>query len=184
MSVFSNPISRAPDEAHAYTSAILELLGDRDPISVLEQTPARLRENVDDLSPAQIRQPEGPDKWSITEVAQHLADSELVWAYRLRRVVAEDRPTLTGFDQDAWALRLAYRSVPIGDALDQFEVVRRVNLRFLKGLLPEAFDRVGVHIERGEERLDHMVRLNAGHDLVHIRQVVRIGEVLRTGHGA
>ncbi|NIM51410.1 MAG: hypothetical protein GTO22_19535 [Gemmatimonadales bacterium] len=176
MSVFSNPASAAQDEAAAYVSAIFAILGEQNPLTILRRTPAELRGAVDGRTPDELQRPERPGKWSALQVIQHLADSDLVWAYRMRMVLAEDRPRLTGYDQDLWATRLQYQGVNLNDALEQFEVLRTLNLRLLGGLDSAALQRVGIHSDRGEERLDHMVRLYAGHDLVHLRQLTRILE--------
>jgi hypothetical protein len=174
MSEFSNPLSAAADDPQRYSRAVLALLGQQDPLVVLRATPERLRQAVAGRAPDALRRPERPGKWSAVEVVQHLADAELVWAYRIRRIVAEDRPTITGYDQDRWAAALAYGTVALADALQDFEGLRRANLRLLAGLPPTALARVGLHSERGEERLDHMMKLYAGHDLAHLRQLARI----------
>src|SRR5262245_39423611 len=110
MSVFTNPGSRSIEQAHAYTAAILELLGSEDPITVLRDTPEAVRTTVAGLTEHELSQPEAADKWSIRHVVRHLADSELVWGYRVRLVLAQDRPTLTGFDQDRWAEQIGRAS--------------------------------------------------------------------------
>lgn len=176
MSVFSNLASAARGEAQAYIAAILELLGDRDPLDVLRRTPVEIRRAVDGRTVDDLRRLEKPGKWSVVEVIQHLADSDLVWAYRMRLVLAEDRPRLTGYDQDLWASGLRYREVDPDDALEDFEALRKLNVRLLERLDPAALERAGIHSDRGEERLDHMIRLYAGHDLVHLRQLARILE--------
>src|SRR5215216_2174906 len=106
MSVFTNPATGAAEHASAYVRAVLELLGDREPVAVLREMPSALRRAIDGLSPHQLRQPERPGKWSIAQILQHLADSEVVWAWRMRLILAQDRPQLTGYDQDLWAERL------------------------------------------------------------------------------
>jgi uncharacterized damage-inducible protein DinB len=174
MSVFSNPKSAAADAAAAYVAAVLDLLGDRDPMTVLRSSAARLRDALQGVPVDVLRRPEKPGKWSAVEILQHLADSELVWSHRLRLVAAEERPALTGYDQDAWAAALRYRDADPGDALQQFALLRRLNLAVLDGLPPGGLERVGLHSERGEESLAHMVRLYAGHDLVHLRQMDRV----------
>ena len=174
MSVFTNAASRSAEQAREYTAAILDLLGSRDPIDVLELTPDAVRSAIAGLSPARLAQPESPGKWSIGHVVQHLADSDLVWGYRVRLVLAQDRPPLTGYDQDLWSERLHYDKLPIDEALDRFEVLRRSNLRLLANAKPDDLQRVGVHAERGEESVALMVRLYAGHDLLHLRQLARI----------
>jgi hypothetical protein len=174
MSVFTNPASRAPEQARQYIDAILELLGDEDPIEVLRKTADAIREIADSLSPDQIRQHEAPGKWSANEVLQHLADAELVWGYRVRMILAQDRPPLTGYDQDLWASRLHYRDADPVAAIARFRLVRLSNLALVGGASEADLARVGVHAERGEESVAHVIRLNAGHDLLHIRQLERI----------
>jgi uncharacterized damage-inducible protein DinB len=178
MSVFTNPASGAAEHAAAYVAAILDLLGNEDPMTVLRATPAALRRAIDGLSPDALRRPEREGKWSIGQVLQHLADSDLVWGWRLRLVLAQDRPPLTGYDQDLWASRLGYGDADPAEALETFSVLRRGNLRLLDRATPQDMKRVGVHAERGEETLEHHRRLYAGHDLMHLRQIARIREAI------
>src|SRR5262245_14015507 len=133
---------------------------------------------INGLSAAQLRQPERPAKWSIGQILQHLADSEIVWGWRMRQILAHDRPPLTGYDQDLWAERLHYDEADPDLALEQFDVLRRANLRLLERASPDELKRLGVHVERGEESLEHLCRLYAGHDLLHLRQIERVRRVL------
>ena len=174
MSVFTNPASRSAEQAAAYTAAVLELLGARNPIEALQETVSALEQIRHGLSKEQVTQPEAPGKWSVGHVLQHLADSELVWGYRLRMVLSHDRPQLTGYDQDLWADRLRYDEADADQALQDFGVLRRANLRLLARASGEDLKRVGVHAERGAESVEHMIRLYAGHDLLHLEQLARI----------
>jgi hypothetical protein len=174
MSIYSNLASSTPSETAAYVSALLGLLADNDPVQVLRKTPAALEQFLETVPAQIVSTPEAPGKWAIRDVLAHLADSELVGGFRLRMVIAHDRPSLTGYDQDLWANRLRYRDVNVGDALDQFKVLRRANLRLWQDLGPADLGRVGRHNERGEESLEHMRRLYAGHDILHLRQLERI----------
>ena len=178
MSVFTNSASRSIEQARDYTAAILNLLGSRDPMEVLSRTTDAIRGAIAGLSDAQLSQPEMSDKWSVRQVVQHLADSDLVWGYRVRMVLAQDRPPLTGYDQDLWSERLHYERAPIADALDRFALLRRSNLWLLSNASPADLQRVGVHAERGDESVDHMIRMYAGHDLLHLRQLARIREAV------
>ena len=174
MSVFSNRMQDPPDERAAYAGAILALLGERDPFAVLRETPAGLASAIADLSPAQVRTPESAGKWSIGQVLQHLADSDLVWGWRLRLILSHDRPPITGYDQDLWAERLHYADADPGQALAMFGLLRAANLRLLERATPPDMARVGVHAERGEESIGYLCRLYAGHDLLHLNQIARI----------
>lgn len=188
MSVFTNPASASAEEAEAYIRAVLGLLGDRDPLTVLAETPRALRAIVDEVAESELGAPEAEGKWSVRQVFRHLADSEIVWGWRLRLVLAHDRPELSGYDQDAWADRLRYGRADVGETLAEFEALRRGHLRLLGGVAPGDLDRIGLHVERGEESVRHMIRLCAGHDLLHLRQIERIRQAIgagtRAGNGA
>lgn len=178
MSVFTNLSSVSAEQGRAYTKAILELLGDKSPMSVLEQTVPVLRKALAGLTPQLEAQREAPGKWSVRHVVQHLVDSELVWGWRLRLVLAQDRPTLTGYDQDLWADRLGYDEADTARSVMEFSVLRNANLRLLHRASPRDLKRVGVHAERGEESVEHMMKLYAGHDLLHLRQIARIRQAI------
>jgi len=174
MPLYSNPALSSKSDSFQYTSSVLEQLGSRDPLAVLETLPVALANEITGLSLEELRRPEGPGKWSMIEVIQHLADAELVWAYRLRQVLSEDRPVIAGYNQNEWAARLHYSEASLHEAFEQIRIFRAANLRLIQGLSEEQLQRVGIHEERGPETVEHMIRLFAGHDLVHRRQLARI----------
>jgi hypothetical protein len=174
MSVFSNRSIDPPEERAQYAKAVLGLAEGREPMGVLRETPTAAARALEGLTPSQLKQPEAPGKWSIAQVLQHLADSDLVWGWRLRLILAQDRPPLTGYDQDLWAGRLHYADADPVQALDQLRVLRRGNLWLLDRATPQDLKRVGVHSERGEESVEYLIGLYAGHDLLHLRQIARI----------
>ena len=181
MSQFSGAAATAVADAAAYTAAILGALGDRDPFEVLHATPAAVRRLVTGLPGSVVSAPERPGKWSMLQVVQHLADAELVGAFRYRMILAHDRPAIPGYDQERWAERLRYADSDLDGALEQLEAVRTANLRLLERTTPEERRRVGVHAERGEESVEHTLRMYAGHDLVHLRQLARIAAAVGAG---
>ncbi|HEY1306666.1 MAG TPA: DinB family protein [Vicinamibacterales bacterium] len=178
MSVFSNRSVDSPQERARYAGAILDLLGDRDPLPVLRKTPAAVIQAIDGLTRPQLATPEGPQKWSIVHVLQHLADSDLVWGWRVRLILSQDRPTITGYDQDLWADRLHYADADPDESVTTFELLRRINVKVIDRASPAELKRVGVHSERGEESIEYLLRLYAGHDLLHLRQIDRIRAVV------
>ena len=178
MSVFSNRSADPPQERARYAGAILDLLGDKEPLTVLRHTPSAVAEAIDGVTSTQLRTPEGPGKWSIVQVLQHLADSDLVWGWRVRLILAHERPQITGYDQDLWAERLHYADADPSHALAALDILRRENLRLIEHATPAELKRVGVHSERGEENIEYLVRLYAGHDLLHLRQIGRIRAVV------
>lgn len=182
MSVFTNPGSASTEHATAYIAAILDALGDRDPLQVLDATPAAFARLIEGVSSEESRVPEKAGKWSLRQVLAHMADSEIVWSWRLRLVLTHDRPPLTGYDQDVWAARLGYDETDARQSLRVFTTLREANVRLLRDATPIDMQRVGVHVERGEESVEHMTRLYAGHDIVHTRQLERVRKAVTGGN--
>jgi DinB superfamily len=175
---FSNPASNAAASAAAYVRALLEVLGQRDPLEVLEELDGWLDRRFSGVPETSLRRPEAPGKWSAADVVQHLADSELVLGFRMRMILTEDRPAIQGYDQDKWAGTLRYPEVPLAESRAQLRALRAANLRVLRRLGPAEMERAGMHSERGLESLGHLIKLMGAHDLVHRRQIDR---VLKTG---
>jgi hypothetical protein len=174
VSDLTSPASDAVAQADAYVAALMAALGSRDPLDVLDEMSGALSRAVEGLSHAQQGRPERPGKWSVRQVVAHLADSELVGAYRLRMILAHERPALPGYDQDLWADRLRYQDSDIDRALGDFATLRAGNLRLFRAATPDELERSMRHAERGEERLSQSIRMYAGHDIVHLRQIARI----------
>jgi len=149
-----------------------KFLAGRDPTEVIGSTSAELDKLVRRLPPSQteLRQPAG--KWSGREIIAHLADCELVFAFRLRQTLAEEHPTLQPFDQDRWATR--YANCDINSALRLFTATRDWNLLLLAGVDVTERARPVSHPERGTMTLWTIVETMAGHDLNHLPQIERL----------
>jgi hypothetical protein len=174
MTSFSNPAGNAPAAAASYTKALLDLLGDRDPLVVMAELVPWLEQRVGALDDATLRRPEKPGKWCVLEVVQHLADTELVYGYRVRMMLTQDAPPIPGYDQDVWARTFRYRDLPAAQAMAQVAALRPANLRLYRSLDAAQLARTGLHSERGPETVGHTLRMMGGHDLVHRRQIERI----------
>ena len=174
MSVLSASGFLSPGQADAYGAALIALLGNDDPVEVLRATPGKLADLLSQFTKEKLEAPEAPGKWSAAMVYAHLADSELVTSFRLRMILAHDRPALTPYDQDLWAEGLHYNRATPADNLERFTALRKANLLLWADATPEELERVGLHGERGEESVARQRKLTAGHDRAHLRQLVRI----------
>jgi hypothetical protein len=110
-------------------------------------------------------------KWSIRQIVAHLADSEMVAGVRMRQIIAENRPRLEAFDQDAWTANLDYMRRKSSHALESFRRIRGENYELLKDLPEPVFDREGVHSERGPMSLKKLLGGMAEHAESHAAQL-------------
>ena len=148
-------------------------LGEQDPRAVLAVTPGLVHQAVCELTPEDISAPIAPGKWSPCQIVAHLADCELVFAFRLRQTLAQDAPTIQPFDQDAWATQ--YASYDLPSALEMFRAARAWNLKLIGSLSQADFERPMTHPERGTMTFQTVVETMAGHDLNHLAQLQSVG---------
>jgi hypothetical protein len=147
-------------------------LGARDPLAVIRSTPAALKDQAGRIGPGRIRTPPAPGKWSARDILAHLADCEIVFAFRLRQALAEDDCRIQPFDQNLWAR--SYTSAEPDAALATFSAVRAWNVALVEALPAVAFDRRLTHPERGTMTFQTVIETMGGHDLNHLRQLEAI----------
>lgn len=161
----------APDpvkEPDAYIQALKDLLGDRDPLEVIAATPQIYRDKTEDLSDTVLHRRPEPNEWSVEELLGHFWHGEIVYSFRWRVIVAQDYPTLIGYDQDAWT---AIPRPPFHQMLDAFAALRAANVSMFLSTDPASWDRAGRHEERGDESLRLGLTLIGGHDIAHLKQL-------------
>jgi uncharacterized damage-inducible protein DinB len=147
-------------------------LGGQDPIPVITRTAELLHLMIDPLSPAHIDRAPAPGKWSIREIVAHLADCELVFAFRLRQALAENHPIIQPFNQTVWGEH--YAAYDIVSALRMFEATRNWNVKLLTTVTDADRHRPITHPERGTMTLWTIVETMGGHDVNHIQQIEKI----------
>lgn len=124
-----------------------------------------------------------PGKWSVRQIVAHLADMEMVAAHRMRLVIAEENPTLTAVDQDAWAGNLDYARRKPKQSLETFRRIRAENYELLKGLPDAAYVRTGNHTEDGRKTLLQLLEGYAEHAEKHARQLQEVREAYKLAKG-
>lgn len=147
-------------------------LGSRNAREVIAETPKRLGALMEALGTPGANRPPAPGKWSAREILCHLADCEIVFAFRLRQALAETNHTIQPFNQEGWARQYAAFDAPAAFAV--FTTVRNWNIALLQSLPREAFAKKLSHPERGEMTFQVLVETMGGHDLNHLGQIERI----------
>jgi uncharacterized damage-inducible protein DinB len=134
--------------------------------------PTQLREAVTGLSPSQLRERPIPGKWSVLEVVCHLADFDPILADRIKRVVAEDKPTLLGANHDRFAAALAYHQRDLEEELALITLTRSQLARILRTQPESVLEHIGVHNERGPLTLEQLLRLTSNHIPHHVQFIL------------
>ena len=157
-----------------YIARILGNLDGGDPLKIQASTAKKLERLVKGAAAAKLRKRPAPDRWSVAEIVAHLADTEIVGSWRMRAILGAPGTAIQAFDQDTWVAALHYGKRDPRKSVEQFRVLREANLAMLKSLTPDQWKHHGMHSERGEETIAHIVRMFAGHDINHLRQIERI----------
>ncbi len=154
-----------------YIQRVLGYLEGKKPMEILAATPGQLARLVKGVPRKKLSQRPAPDKWSVTEILAHLADTELVYGFRVRLILGAGGTPIQGIDQDAWARFSDYAKHDPALSLEAFRATRARMVRLLKGLPRENWDLYGMHSERGKETVTRVVEMLAGHDVNHVKQV-------------
>jgi hypothetical protein len=149
-------------------------LAGQNPIKVQSTTAKRLERLLKGKPSAKLQKRPATDKWSVTEILAHLGDTEIVVGWRMRSILGAPGTPIQAFDQDVWAATGHYAKRDARKCLEQFRTAREANLALLKSLTPEQWKHHGMHAERGQETIEHISKMMAGHDINHFQQVERI----------
>lgn len=148
----------------------------REAFRIHAATPAKLRRLVKGLTRAQLRRRPSPRKWSISEIALHLADVEITFGFRLRKIIAEPGGLIAPMDQERWADGLHYREQDPRLALDTFAALRKSNLALFARLSKKQWRQWARHPEypRLRYQLEPVFIHLASHDLNHLGQIAAL----------
>jgi len=119
-----------------------------------------------------------PGKWSAREIVHHLGDSESTSAWRLRKLLVEDNPTIQGYDQDQFANRLRYNERDMAPALEAFRSARESTMQVINLMTEDDWNRAGTHTESGHYTAEDWLKIYAAHAHNHAAQIRRLREAL------
>jgi hypothetical protein len=144
------------------------------PLAVQAATPKRIERLIKGVPVSKLRKRPAADRWSVSEILAHLGDAEIVIGFRMRLILGAPGTPIAAYDQNSWVTSGHYDQRQPRKSLEQFRAVREANLALLKSLTPEQWKHFGIHSERGQETIEHVVRMTAGHDINHLQQIERI----------
>ena len=154
-----------------YRQRMLNNVEGQDAMKVQATSAARLAKLLRGATRQRLAKKPAPGKWSVNEIVAHLAEAEIVLGWRMRAIAGAPGTPIQAFDQDAWAAAGDYAAREAKSSFALFRALREANLEWLRRLRPEQWKHFGVHSERGEESIETIVRMMAGHDVNHLRQI-------------
>ena len=144
-------------------------------IEAAEKSPKEIAAAVSGLPPDVLRYKPAPEKWSILEILGHLADIEIVYAHRLRQMLADEEPVIAPMDQDAWAKHLGYMDAPAPELVAAYGLNRHQNVRLLKRLKPADLEKSAFHPEyQKNQSVSEIVERMASHGTNHLSQIEKL----------
>jgi len=147
-------------------------------LDTAEKSPEQVARAVMGLPAKVLQYKPALNKWSVQEILAHLADSELVYGYRLRQAIADKEPTFAPIDQEAWAANLGYMEPTTPELIALYSLLRRANLRVLRRLKPADLEKGGYHPEhRRKVTVAEIVEMMAKHGPNHLEQIERLKQM-------
>jgi hypothetical protein len=144
-------------------------------LEAAEKSPKQVAAAVSGLPEKVLRYKPAPDKWSIHEILGHLADVEIVYAYRLRQMLADKKPVIAPMDQDEWARNLGHIETPPPELVALYGLNRHANLRLLLRLNPADLEKSAHHPETREDfTIAQLIERMAAHGANHLEQIERL----------
>jgi hypothetical protein len=144
-------------------------------LDAAEKSPKQIAAAVSGLPEKILRYKPAPDKWSILEILAHLADMEILYAYRMRQMVADKNPVLAVIDQDDWARNLGYLEETPAELVALYGLNRYHTLQLLRRLKLEDLEKSAYHPElKKGVTLEKYVEMMSGHGANHLQQIERL----------
>jgi DinB superfamily len=144
-------------------------------LEAADMSPKQIAAAVSGLSDQTLRYKSAPDKWCILEILAHLADMEILYAYRMRQMLADKKPVLAAIDQDDWARNLGYSEESPAELVALYGLNRYHNLQLLRRIEPDDLEKSAYHPElKKDVTVAEYVEKMSGHGANHLQQIERL----------
>ncbi|HKS72607.1 MAG TPA: DinB family protein [Terriglobales bacterium] len=144
-------------------------------LETAEKSPKQIAAAVSGIPEKTLRFKPAPDKWSVLEILGHLADIEVVYAYRIRQMLADEKPQIAPMDQDAWARNLGYMESSPPELVALYGLNRHANLQLLRRIRPGDLEKSAYHPElKRNVTVADIVTQMAGHGANHLEQIEKL----------
>ena len=148
-------------------------------IDQIAGTPARMRETVARLTPAQLDRPYREGGWTARQVVHHVPDSHLNAYCRFKLALTEENPTIRPYDEAKWAELSDSRDTPVETSLTMLDALHDRWTHLLRAMSENDFRRTLRHPDMGVMSLDALLSLYAWHGRHHVGHVTSLRERMR-----
>ncbi|HEY7096721.1 MAG TPA: DinB family protein [Terriglobales bacterium] len=144
-------------------------------LDVAEKSPKQIAGAVSGLPEKALKFKPSPDKWSILEILAHLADMEILYAYRLRQMLADENPVIAPINQDAWAAKLGYTESTPAELVALYGLNRHATLQLLRRIKPDDLEKGAFHPElKRKVNVSEIVQMMSRHGPNHLEQIEKL----------
>jgi hypothetical protein len=152
-------------------------------LEAAERSPREVAAAVSGLPEKTLLYKPSPEKWSILEILSHLADTEIVFAYRIRKILAESAPEITGFPQDDWAKNLHYDQNVVPELVALYGLNRHANLKLLRRATPAELARTATNTTANRTiSLAEVIGQIDTHSAKHLKQIESLKHLMTNPH--
>jgi uncharacterized damage-inducible protein DinB len=145
-------------------------------IAEIAETPLRLRQAVEGLTPEQLDTEYRPGGWTVRQVVHHVPDSHLNSYVRFKLALTEEAPTIKSYEEDRWARLEDSRLTPIETSLALLEALHERWVTLLRSLSADDFRRTFRHPDFGAVSLNRNLALYAWHGRHHVAHITALRE--------
>ncbi len=138
-----------------------------------ESGPQKIATIIKGLTSIQVNYHINSGEWNINQVVVHLADTEMFFCQRMRKIIVEEKPILQSFDQDEWANRLFYDKQNYRFGLDLLKAQRKSTAILLRLLPSNYWKREGIRDEKVFTLYD-IFQTALHHIPTHLEQINKI----------
>jgi hypothetical protein len=144
-------------------------------LEAAEKSPKQVAAAVSGLPDKTLRYKPAPDKWCIQEILGHLADVEILYAYRLRQMLADKKPVIAPVDVDDWARNLGYMETHPAELIALYGLNRHANVQLLRRLKPGGLEKSAFHPElKKDVTVAEYVEKLGTHGANHLERIERL----------
>ena len=146
----------------------------RSAVRDLGEMPELLRNALEGLSEDQLNTAYREGGWTVRQLVHHIADSHMQALQRVRLALTEDAPTITAYDEKAWAELHDSAAAPVEWSLELIESLHARWVMLLQSLGSAEWQRTFVHPQRGAQTVEAATLLYSWHSRHHVSHITHL----------